>query len=72
MLTIIKSTVKYIDMSRKTLILADALFVLVMIMIYNTDGLKKYPVILAPFIIIAFASCVVRHVSYYHMTRKIY
>jgi len=34
--------------------LADVLFVLVMIMIYNTDGLKKYPVILAPFIIIAF------------------
>lgn len=72
MLTIIRSTVRYIKMNRRTLILADVLFVLVMIMIYNTDGLKKYPVILAPFIIIAFASCVIRHVSYYHMTRKIY
>lgn len=58
--------------SRTNLIVADALFVLVLTMIYNTDGLKKYPVILAPFIIIAFASCVVRHVSYYNIYKKIY
>ena len=58
--------------SRTNLIVADALFVLVLTMIYNTDGLKKYPVILAPFIIIAFASCVVRHVGYYNKYKKIY
>jgi hypothetical protein len=59
-------------MDRKTLILTDLVFVIVLIMIYNTGGLKTYPVILAPFIIIAFATCVIRHVNYYNMTRKIY
>jgi hypothetical protein len=59
-------------MDRKTLILTDLVFVIVSIMTYNTGGLKTYPVILAPFIIIAFATCVIRHVNYYNMTRKIY
>ena len=59
-------------MTRANLILADTLFVLVLIMIYNTDGFKKYPVILAPFVIIAFGSCVVRHISYYNIYKKIY
>ena len=59
-------------MSRTNLIFADALFIIVSLMIYSTDGLKKYPVILAPLLIIAFASCVIRHITYFNMTRKIY
>jgi len=59
-------------MTRTNLIIADSLFVLVSIMIYNTDGMKKYPVILAPLLIIAFGSCVVRHISYYNIYKKIY
>jgi len=59
-------------MNRRTLILADSVFVIVLIMIYNNGDLKKYPVILAPFIIVAFATCVIRHINYYNMTKKIY
>ncbi|HTD98398.1 MAG TPA: hypothetical protein VK668_03895 [Mucilaginibacter sp.] len=59
-------------MSRTNLIFADTLFIIVSLMIYNTDGLKKYPVILAPLLIIAFASCAIRHITYFNMTRKIY
>ncbi|MGZ3750218.1 MAG: hypothetical protein ACXVJE_24105 [Mucilaginibacter sp.] len=59
-------------MTRANIILADSLFVLSSGMIYETDGLKKYPIILAPFLIIAFVSCVVRHINYYNMTNKIY
>ena len=59
-------------MNRTNLILADLMFVLVSLMVYETDGLKKYPVILSPFLIIAFITCVVRHINYYNMTNKIY
>jgi hypothetical protein len=59
-------------MKRTDLILADALFVLVSVMIYETDGFKTSPIILKPLIVIAFASCVVRHINYYSMTKKIY
>ena len=59
-------------MTRANLILADALFVIVVITVYNTNDLKKYPVILAPLMIIAFATCVIRHVHYYHMYKRIF
>ena len=59
-------------MSRTTLILADALLVIVTMMAYITGDLKKYPVILTPFILIAFATCVIRHINYYNMTKKIF
>jgi hypothetical protein len=59
-------------MNRTTLVLADIVFVIVLIMVYNTDGLKTYPIILTPFILAAFAACVIRHVNYYNMTKKIY
>jgi cytochrome c oxidase subunit IV len=59
-------------MSGKDLVLADSLFVIVAIMIYETDGLKAYPIILKPLIVIAFLSCVIRHINYYKLTKRIY
>lgn len=59
-------------MNRSNLIIADALFVLVLVSIYSTDGFKDYPVILIPLVIAAFATCVVRHINYYNMTKRIY
>jgi hypothetical protein len=59
-------------MNRKTLILADVVFVVVMILIYNNGDLAKYPVILAPFVLVAFATCIIRHINYYNMTKRIY
>jgi len=61
-----------INMTRTTLIVADLVFVIVMILICNNGDLQKYPVILAPFIIVAFATCVIRHIHYYNMTKRIY
>jgi hypothetical protein len=59
-------------MSRTTLVLTDLLFVVVLIMIYNSNGLRTYPLLLAPLIIVAFATCVIRHINYYNMTKKIF
>ena len=54
------------------MILIDTLFVLVVIMIYVTNGVKSYPVILLPLIAIAFATCIIRHINYYKITRRIF
>jgi len=59
-------------MGKSNLILADALFVIVLAIIYYTDSLKNNSIILAPLIIMAFATCVLRHINYYKHTRKIY
>jgi len=59
-------------MTRSNLIMADTLFVAVVITVYNSNDLKKYPVILGPLMIIAFAACVIRHVHYYHMYKRIF
>jgi hypothetical protein len=60
------------NMTRTTLIVADLVFVVVMVLIYNNGDLQKYPVILAPFVIAALVTCVIRHINYYHMTKRIY
>jgi hypothetical protein len=59
-------------MINTNLVLADALFVFVLVMINVTDGFKKNMIILAPLIIIAFITCMVRHINYYKQTRRIY
>ncbi|MGN6639856.1 MAG: hypothetical protein ACTHJ8_13180 [Mucilaginibacter sp.] len=59
-------------MNRTSLILTDALLLIVLVTIYNTGDLKKYPVIPAPLIIIAFATCIIRHIHHYNLTKKIY
>jgi hypothetical protein len=58
--------------SKTNLLLADVLLVIALVLIYATDGLKQYPIILAPLLIIAFASCVIRHINYYKLTKKFY
>jgi hypothetical protein len=59
-------------MNRTYLVLADVLFVIVLMTVYNTGDLKKYPVIFVPLITVAFATCVIRHVHHYNMTKRIY
>lgn len=61
-----------INMTRTTLIVADLVFVVVMILVYNNGDLAKYPVILAPFVLAALATCVIRHINYYNMTKRFY
>ena len=59
-------------MTRRNLILADVLFVIVIVTIANSGDLQKYPIILGPLILAALATCVIRHVHYYNMNRRIY
>ena len=58
--------------SRRNLMLADALFVLAFAMVYSSNGLVDYPIILSPLLILAFATCIIRHINYYKLTKKIY
>ena len=59
-------------MSNKAMIITDVVFVLVLGLIYETHGLRDYPIILSPLIVLAFATCVIRHINYYKLTKKIY
>ncbi len=59
-------------MSRTSLILTDTVFVVVLVTSYKNGDLKSYPIILVPFIVAAFATCIIRHVNYYHITKRIY
>ena len=54
------------------MIITDVVFVLVLGLIYETHGLRDYPIILSPLIVLAFATCVIRHINYYKLTKKIY
>lgn len=57
----------------KTLIITDVLFVITVIVItYNNDGFDKNPLFLNALVVIAFASCIIRHINYYKQTKKIY
>jgi len=59
-------------MHSTTLIIGDLLFVAVLGLIYATDGLKTNMIILAPLIVVAFVTCVIRHINHYKMTKRIY
>ncbi len=59
-------------MTNTNLIIGDTLFVVVSVVINATDGLKKTPIILIPLLLVAFATCVIRHINYYKMTKRIY
>jgi len=54
------------------LVVGDLLFFAGAIMIRLTDGLKQYPVILGPLLVITFTTCLVRHINYYKHTKRIY
>jgi len=59
-------------MNSSTLIITDIVLVLVVVLIFATDEIKKHGTILIPLIAIACASCIVRHISHYKHTKKIY
>jgi hypothetical protein len=54
------------------LIIGDLLFALGFILTIVTGGLNEYGLILAPLLIIAFASCAVRHINYYNETGRFF
>ena len=57
----------------KTLIITDILFVItVIVMAYNNDGFDKNPLFLNALMVVAFASCIIRHINYYKQTKRIY
>ena len=59
-------------MNRK-LISTDLLLIIgIALLSYASDGFKKAIMPLALLIISALASCVLRHVNYYKLTKKIY
>ena len=59
-------------MNNSTLIITDIVLVLVVALILATDELKKHGAILIPLLAIACASCIVRHISHYKHTKKLY
>jgi hypothetical protein len=55
------------------LILGDALLVVTLIAIHFTGGgFNKTPVFLKFLVVIAFATCIIRHINYYKLTKRIY
>jgi ABC-type microcin C transport system permease subunit YejB len=61
-----------INMSRTSLIITDAIFVIVGLVSYQNGDLKTYPIILGPLMLVALTTCVIRHINYYHITKRIY
>lgn len=60
-------------MSRKVLIISDlALAIVTTLMSYKEGGIEANPVILKLLLVVAFASCIIRHINYYNVTKKIY
>jgi len=60
-------------MTGTILIITDTLFVATIIVInYANDGFGKNPLFLNFLVVVAFASCIIRHINYYKHTKKIY
>ncbi len=61
-------------MTSGTLILTDSLFVVTVAVIdYGNDGdFNKTPLLLKLLIVVAFASCIIRHINYYKHNKRIY
>jgi len=60
-------------LSRKVLVITDsALVVVITLMSYNKGGIDESPLILKLLLVVAFASCIVRHINYYKRTKRIY
>jgi hypothetical protein len=60
--------------TRSALIISDTVLVgtLVAINYGNDGGFIKAPVILKFLVIVAFATCIVRHINYYKVHKRIY
>ncbi|OCX50613.1 hypothetical protein BEL04_22835 [Mucilaginibacter sp. PPCGB 2223] len=59
-------------MTAATLILSDVLFAAASATIVATGDLKTYPVIFYPLLGVALATCIIRHINYYKLTKRIY
>jgi hypothetical protein len=58
---------------RSTLIVADSLFVAtVVVMNYVNGSFVDNPLFLKLLVVMAFLTCVVRHINYYKITKRIY
>jgi len=57
---------------RATLILADALFTATILVMQYNGGLKNNPAALNFLVVVAFAACIIRHINYYKLTRRIF
>jgi hypothetical protein len=60
-------------MTRTILILTDLLFAATIIVIrYTNEDFNDIPLFLKFLIVVAFASCIIRHINYYKHNKKIY
>jgi len=60
-------------MTRTILIVTDTLFVITIAVIhYTNEDFNKVPLFLKFLIVVAFASCIIRHINYYKHTKRIY
>jgi len=57
---------------RATLILADALFTTTILVMQYNGGFKNNPAALNFLVVVAFAACIIRHINYFKLTRRIY
>jgi hypothetical protein len=57
-------------MNSANLILGDSLFALGLILVLITGTIKEYGIIITPLLVIAFASCAVRHINNYNKTGR--
>lgn len=60
--------------TRSTLIISDAVLVATVVTInYSNDGgFVKAPAILKFLVVVAFATCIVRHINYYKIHKRLY
>ena len=62
-----------ITISRTILVLSDALFVgTMLVMELGNGGFDSNPVFLNLLVVVAFATCIIRHINYYKLTGRIY
>jgi len=60
-------------MTRNSLILTDAIFVVtITVMQITNGGIDKNPLLLNVLVVVALASCIIRHINYYKQHRKLY
>ncbi|MES2807140.1 MAG: hypothetical protein V4619_00855 [Bacteroidota bacterium] len=57
-------------MSNVNWVISDLLFALGLILVLVTGTINTYGIIVVPLLIIAFASCVVRHINNYNKTGR--
>jgi hypothetical protein len=57
---------------RATLIVADTLFVATVLVMHFNGGLHSNPLFLNFLLMVALGTCILRHINYYKLTKRIY